>query len=139
MMLYIDKNVEKLAEVANCPSDVVSRKVVEYIEDNGLIDCPECYCGCSLLDTFAEQDKTPIVKVCGVFPAIGIDKPTYREFETLMKCVLFGDGDCPECGGECEVIDGEYRTHQQDRDSEPETETIWEEKQCLSCGNRFYN
>lgn len=84
MMLYIDKNVEKLAEVANCPSDVVSRKVVEYIEDNGLIDCPEC-------------------------------------------------------GGECEVIDGEYRTHQQDRDSEPETETIWEEKQCLSCGNRFYN
>jgi len=48
----------------------------------------------------------------------------------ILDLILWGDGDCIECGGEMEVVDGEYR---EDKDT-GEKIPVWEVKQCQCCG-----
>lgn len=60
--------------------------------------------------------------------------------DALLECVLIGDDDCPECGGEMEVTDGEYRRTGGDGYlTPPEYSPIWEEKTCRNCGYKESN
>lgn len=53
---------------------------------------------------------------------------------------MIGDDDCPECGGEMEVTDGEYRRTGGDGYlTPPEYSPIWEEKTCRNCGYKESN
>lgn len=53
---------------------------------------------------------------------------------------LVGNGDCPECGGDMEVTDGEYRrTGGDGYITPPEYSPIWEEKTCRNCGYKESN
>lgn len=47
-----------------------------------------------------------------------------------------GNDDCPECGGEMEVTDGEYKQTGGDGYITPyEYTPIWEERTCKHCGH----
>ena len=65
---------------------------------------------------------------------------SFRPFGRPVECVLIGDDDCPECGGEMEVTDGEYRRTGGDGYlTPPEYSPIWEEKTCRNCGYKESN
>lgn len=53
---------------------------------------------------------------------------------------LMGNEDCPECGGEMEVTDGEYKQTGGDGYlTPPEYTAIWEEMTCTHCGHKESN
>lgn len=136
MKIYEDKYLRALAKRAQRPYEEVGKEIANYLTEVGAIFCPEYFKGCKIKTSFAEN--TPFVLVCGVFEKIGINKPTCEDFANLMACTIMGDGECPECGGECMVIDGEYTSRQTDRDTEPECIAVWEFKYCEYCGHEFY-
>lgn len=59
--------------------------------------------------------------------------------EALGRLKLFGTGDCPNCGGEMEVVDGDYWTMRPDYDYEPVYRSKWEAKRCTCCGHEESN
>lgn len=86
-----------------------------------------------------ERDVT-VVKMVDVIRAIGIYPVRSVHLDALLECVLIGDDDCPECGGEMEVTDGEYRRTGGDGYlTPPEYSPIWEEKTCRNCGYKESN
>lgn len=59
--------------------------------------------------------------------------------DALGRLRLFGTGDCPNCGGEMEVVDGDYWAMRPDYDSETEYVPRWEAKRCACCGHESSN
>lgn len=59
--------------------------------------------------------------------------------ENLLDSELYGDGECPMCGGECEVVDAEeYRHISGDGyNSERMYDIIEPTKKCLICNHKF--
>lgn len=65
---------------------------------------------------------------------------TPNKVSETIECILIGDDDCPECGGEMEVTDGEYKQTGGDGYlTPPEYTPIWEEKTCRHCGHKENN
>lgn len=136
MRIYNDRFLRALAKRAQRPYAEVGSIISNYLVEVGAIYCPEYYLNCKVKESIAEN--TPFLSVAGVFEKIGINKPTCEDFANLMHCTIMGDGECPECGGDCEVIDGEYTSRQAYRDTEPEITTKWELCKCSYCGYKFY-
>lgn len=61
------------------------------------------------------------------------------DLNTFGNLILFGDYDCPECGGKLEFHDGESKQIAGDYFTPPEFETIWEEQKCVNCGHLTTN
>jgi hypothetical protein len=53
--------------------------------------------------------------------------------EDFGKLVLFGEGDCPNCGGDLEIIDGDYKQIAGDYFEPAEFKTLSEAKKCKHC------
>lgn len=105
-------------------SELIKRKIIDDIPDNWGFRIIDCY----------EQDIA-VYEFADVIRAIGISVVNPEHLDALLGCVLIGDYDCPECGGEMEVVDGEYRCCGGDGYLTPyEYEPIWEDKQCNNCG-----
>ena len=110
-------------------SELLNKKIIEDTPDNWGYPIAECY----------DRDIT-VTEIAGVIRAIGIDVVKSAHLDELLECVLIGDGDCPECGGDMEVTDGQYKqTGGFDYDSEPEYTPVWEETTCTHCGHRESN
>lgn len=136
MKIYEDKNLRALAKRVQRNYDEVGKEISNYLVEVGAISCHEYYKGCKIKNSLSEN--TPFLSVAGVFEKIGINKPTCEDFANLMRCTIMGDGECPECGGDCDVIDSEYTSRQVDRDAEPKITTKWELCKCEYCGYKFY-
>ena len=81
-----------------------------------------------------------VSEVVEVIKATGLSVVKSNHYDAFVDCVLIGNGDCPECGGEMEVIDGEYRQTGGDGYlTPPEYSPIWEEKTCRNCGYKESN
>lgn len=95
-------------------------------------DEPESW-GCNVFDCI---DKDILVSdVVNIIRKTGIKVVKSKHMDAFLALVLMGCGDCPECGGEMEVVDGEYRCCGGDGYLTPyEYETVWEEKKCSNCG-----
>ena len=105
-------------------TELINRKIIADISDNW---------GCPLSDCY-QRDVT-VAEFAGVIRSIGISVVRSEHLDALLECVLIGSGDCPECGGEMEVTDGEYkRTGGDGYITEPEYTPIWEQKTCTHCG-----
>ena len=75
--------------------------------------------------------------VVNLLKGVGIKNVKSEQVEAFFALVFMGCGDCPECGGEMEVTDAEYRRCGGDGYITPyEYEPIWEERQCANCGYR---
>ena len=106
-----------------------TKKIIEDTPDNW---------GCPIADCY-ERDVA-VVEMVDVIRAIGISPVRSVHLDAPLECVLIGDDDCPECGGEMEVTDGEYRRTGGDGYlTPPEYSPIWEEKTCRNCGYKESN
>lgn len=89
-----------------------------------------------LLYTTKEINRNSRIKINGIVDGKKVNKLV--GVKGLIE--LIGDGDCPECGGEMEVTDGEYRRTGGDGYlTPPEYSPIWEEKTCRNCGYKESN
>ena len=138
MIIKESENLKKLAtlsgKTANQVSEtiimeLVNRKIIEDIPDNWGLSVSDCY----------DRDIT-LSEVVEIIRAIGISVVRSEHLDALVECILIGSGDCPECGGEMEVTDGEYKQTGGDGYlTPPEYSPIWEEKTCRNCGYKESN
>ena len=79
-------------------------------------------------DTIAVAKRVDIVRAADVY--------IKRVYFIVPDLDLMGNDDCPECGGEMEVTDGEYKqTGGDGYITPPEYTAIWEQKTCRNCGH----
>lgn len=117
------KTANQVAEIII--SELLKNKVIE--------DDPEIWGG-SVFDAISEDVTEEQTANCyaAISEALGVY--IKRVYSIVPDLDLFGDGDCPFCGGEMEVTDGEYKPEYCGYDNEPNYRTIWEEKTCPICG-----
>lgn len=115
------KTANQVAEIII--SELLKREIVTDTPDNW---------GGSVFDAINEDVTEEQTAEC--FGAISEALGVYlkRVYSIVPDLDLFGDGDCPFCGGEMEVTDGEYKPEYCGYDNEPNYRTIWEEK-CPIC------
>ena len=116
------KTANQVAEIII--SELLKREIVTDTPDNW---------GGSVFDAINEDVTEEQTAEC--FGAISEALGVYlkRVYSIVPDLDLFGDGDCPFCGGEMEVTDGEYKPEYCGYDNEPNYRTIWEEKTCTIC------
>lgn len=137
MRIYKNKQSKELAAKANAQPGKWGESFAESLIKRQIIDDTEENYGRTIHEALNEE--TPVLEFCKAMEDVGLHNITYKEYTKALGLFLMGDGDCPECGGKMEVTDGEYRTSQFDRDSEPEVDVIWEEMTCNCCGCKIYN
>lgn len=121
---------QKVAKVSETiVTELINKGIIKDICDNWGYPIADCY----------ERDIT-VSELAVIIRNIGICPVHSSYLDALLECVLIGDGDCPECGGEMEVTDGEYKQTGGDRYiTPPEYTAIWEEKTCTHCGHKESN
>lgn len=138
MIIKESEQLNKLATASGQKPNKVSETIVTELINKGIIKDINDNWGCPVADCY-ERDIT-VAEMAGVIRAIGINPVRSEHLDALLECVLIGDDDCPECGGEMEVTDGEYKQTGGDGYlTPPEYSPIWEEKTCRHCGHKESN
>lgn len=133
MIVRQSNELSFLANEAGKTEKEISKVIVSELVKNEMVyDEPESW-GCNVFDCI---DKDILVSdVVNIIRKTGIKVVKSKHMDAFLALVLMGCGDCPECGGEMEVVDGEYRCCGGDGYLTPyEYETVWEEKKCSNCG-----
>lgn len=133
MIVRQSNELSFLAKEAGKAENEISKTIVSELVKNEMVyDEPESW-GCNVFDCI---DKDILVSdVVNIIRKTGIKVVKSKHLDAFLALVFMGCGDCPECGGEMEVVDGEYRCCGGDGYLTPyEYEPIWEEKQCNNCG-----
>lgn len=86
-----------------------------------------------------DTEKRKFVYLAFIFDCIFGKLPSSYDKKVLSQLYLIGDFDCPECGGELFIFDGEYSFNQHDYDSEPYEDVVLESKKCKHCGYETSN
>ena len=133
MIVKQSNELSFLANAAGKTEKEVSKQIVgELLKNEMVCDEPECW-GYNIFDCI-EKDIA-ISDIVKIIKSTGIKVVKSDHLDAFFELVLMGCGDCPECGGEMEVADGEYRRCGGDGYLTPyEYETVWEEKKCSNCG-----
>lgn len=133
MIVRQSNELSFLAKEAGKTEKEISKTIVSELVKNEMVyDEPESW-GCNVFDCI---DKDILVyDIVNIIRKTGIKVVKSKHLDAFLALVFMGCGDCPECGGEMEVVDGEYRCCGGDGYLTPyEYEPIWEEKQCNNCG-----
>lgn len=135
MILKYNQQVAALQMFTEKQFITFSKKFIEcLIRRNAIYDCPDFY-RYPLRECISED--APVTDVINSFKVCGIKKLTSEIYDAVMNAQVFSEGDCPECGGQMECIDGCYKHKCGDGYiSEYEDEPIWEEFICTICGHR---
>lgn len=123
----------EISKIANREADYISNIVISELRKMDIIQDEAEYYGAVISDCICEE--FPILAIHGILRKIGIANVTRGVFDAFMKCVVIGDGDCPECGGKMEY--GDCITRQVNAgiyDLPPEYELEVERKRCPICG-----
>lgn len=110
---------------------------VSYILTNGLMNAGLIsddfdYYGVALRECV--DSETPIATLIDIIKQTGIESVNDTTYDAFLGCIVMGDGDCPECGGElklrvhetCEIPSGNY-------DVPPDYEVEYEYWSCDVC------
>lgn len=136
MRIKESKYLSTLAKLANMTEEKLSETLINELVERKLISNDEANYGNWLTDCL--EPDTSVSDVVGVLNSIGINDVRSKHINHLLSMVIIGDGECPECGGEMETIDADYRCTGGDGYSTPlEYESIWEEKVCRNCGKKI--
>lgn len=134
MRIKIDENLRIIANRANRPEEIISIVLATMLENLNLVEGIEENYGEAIKDC-AGVDEKEVIAFVEVLHAIGIDNVNDTTFEALCNCIVIGYGDCPDCGGELELIDEKYRTkHINDPYLEPERIVEYQRWRCPICG-----
>lgn len=130
MRIKIDKNLAIVANRAGKDANEMSKIIVDALLDAGFIeDEDDCY---GLLMAYVVLG---INETNGMLAKIGINQIDLSVFSAFSQCVIIGDGDCPECGGEMELEECSGReVPSVYGDVPPDYETDYEKRCCSICG-----
>jgi hypothetical protein len=133
MKLKKNEQLQYLAQRANKEMAIVEKQIVCAVIQSRIVeDCPDNY-GQSIYDCFIRVVFTSEIR--NILKNVGIIEVNEDDIDAFFDLVLFGHGDCPMCGGEMEITDGDYKNIGGDGYLSPfEYATLWEEKTCKNCG-----
>ena len=134
MHIKKNKQLETLATAANKTTEAVSKIITEELIRRNIVYDVYDFWGYAFKDVYDSDLK--VKEVLDVIHAIGIKTIRCEHLDAFMDLILMGDYDCPECGGEMKVEDGEYKDVFTDMLTEPYVNIIFEEKICKVCGHR---
>jgi len=125
------KDLEMLASASGQTANEVSKKIIsEFVTRQFMGNSPACW-DCTIAECLMPGIK--VSEMHEAMTAAGIpNKSIY--LDAIRNLVVIGNGDCPECGGEMEVEDGDYKELPGDYLSPSEFSPIWESKKCCHCG-----
>ena len=136
MRIQESKELSSMAKFVNMTEDKLSEALINELVERKLISDDEANYG-NWLTECLDPDMS-VSDLVGVFNGIGINDIKSKHIECFLVLKIIGDGECPECGGEMETIDADYRRTGGDGYLTPlEYEPLWEEKVCRNCGNKI--
>lgn len=131
------KQNEDLAVIANrAQKDIadVAYILTQGLLNVGLIKDDDEYYGVALKDCI--DGDTPVATIVDIIKQTGMATVNDNAYQAFCECIVMGDGDCPECGGEMEFWEsGGHEISSGDRDVPPEYTTDWEHWRCPICGH----
>lgn len=119
MKIKIDDNLKKVAAAINLDAmdlNIFSTLLCKKMIVAGLLaDEPANY-GLAIIQATEKAHVFDVVSV--LIEYLGIPAMKMETFDAFCDCIVMGDGDCPECGGELEfsetegheLNDGDYYT-----------------------------
>lgn len=109
--------------------------IINRLEDIGI--CTSCHMGDTIKDIAYCADLT----VSDVVSVLNGNTPSVKSkhIDRLLNLVVIGDGDCPCCGAELEVVDGCYKSSGDGWLDPIEYKHVWEEKKCPNCDYHYSN
>lgn len=136
MRVKESKELNELATLSGKPAKQVSDIIVSELLNNKIIeDIPDNW-GCSVFDAISEEITEEQTAQCYTSISVALGVYVKKVFAIIPDLDLVGNGDCPECGGEMEVADADYKCCGGDGYLTPyEYEPIFEEKTCKHCGH----
>ena len=136
MRIQESKHLSSLAKEANMTEEKLSEALTNELVNRGLVSDDVANYGNWLCDSL--EPDTSVSDVVGVLNSIGINDVRSKHVKCFLFLKIIGDGECPDCGGEMETIDGDYRHTGGDGYLTPlEYEPLWEEKVCRNCGKKI--
>lgn len=136
MRIQESKYLSSLAKEVNMTEEQISKALINELVSRKLICGDEANYGNWLFECL--EPDTQVSDVVGVLNSVGIEDVKSKHITWLVSTKIIGDGECPDCGGEMETIDADYRCTGGDGYSTPlEYEAIWEEKICRNCGKKI--
>lgn len=126
------ENLTKLARVAGKKVSDLSYEIYDELVDCGLIEKDDDVWG--LLMSEALPDDKGVIYTMEAMERLGI-KPSQDNVVAFLNLVIILDGDCPECGYDMDVFDGEYKYTGDGYNDPIESTPIWEDKKCGHCGH----
>lgn len=139
MRFKIDENLKKIASVKGAAPEVVAEELATLFVERGILLNDEMCYGCRTMDAIEEA---PIIDV-----AYTLTEYLYGQvsnyvpsdiFWAFCDLIVMGDGPCPYCGGEGELID--FESHVIDKGDyyqPPYAEVTSCEYMCRYCGKSF--
>ena len=135
MKIKNDKSLRHLADVAGVTPETMSKRLVrnllkfdERIED-------DCNWGLYVSDLIDYETLTS--DIAKLLDRCGIKRRTIADVRAFFDCVVMGDGECDECGGNVEVEEiGHYVHNSRDYDSPPDFIVDEYVYICQHCGER---
>jgi hypothetical protein len=127
MTIKNDSQLLKLSVLTLMPTDIFAETLVSELIKKELISDDSDNYGKSIKDSIdGSLGYRNLVSVLEI-----MDLPKRSDvILTILNSTLFGFGECVECGGDMNVVDGQYKNNKQTG----EKITIWEEKECQCCG-----
>lgn len=134
MIFKQDKNLALVAARAQKDPADVAYILTQQLLNAGLInDNDECY-GLPLEECL--DGETSVTQLVEIIKQTGIDRVNDTTYSAFLACVLMGDGDCPECGGDMELIDfAGHSVSSHDRDVPSDYVSDYEKWRCPICGH----
>lgn len=126
LKMLADASGKKPYEVADIiVNELLKRNIVKNSKDNWGGKIEDCF-----------ENEVNVSEIANVIASVGIYPVRSVHVEAIANCIIIGDFDCPECGGEMEVTDGEYICIGGDGYLTPyEYKPKWEERKCINCGH----
>lgn len=137
MTIYESKELKALANLAGLTTNAAAEIIVSHLIENNIIEDEPDFYGAKINEVY--DGSVGVSKIIQLVEKLGLPKRMEHVF-TIINLQLFGEYDCPECGGEMEVTNGEYKkTGGDGYITPPEYTAIWEEKTCTVCGHKESN
>lgn len=131
MKIAESKELTLLSYEVSKSTKETSKAIIDELMKKNIIEDDTTFYGILLYDCL---DDVAIGEINNILRDAGVPCPSVDDVKNFLSLYVIGDGECPECGGEMEVVDGVYETRQADYDSEPDSVPIWEERKCRCCG-----
>ena len=137
MKIKIDENARFVINHCGVDEQIVERELLNRLIASGYVSADIEWNGTILdeaLDVLPEEEGAYFCVVAEVLGSKGLDAST---LDALSKCIIMGEGDCEDCGGEMDIDPDETEWHYEYEDGYPKYVVTSETYVCPICGKRI--